>query len=997
MAAKPIRVGAMFACLPVLLLATGCGDSESGVECSALYNACTLAGQLRCDRTRAVQTCQKDQDGCLVWIDTTSCAGRQACENTASGPVCVCQDDCPAGSTRCDVNRLQTCLSDADGCLSWSPGIDCAVSGMVCAVIGDAATCVIDCADCCDTEHQRRCNQTIIEVCQRSGDGSLRWSLVVDCDDGQQDCDDSGGSPACIDRCENQCPSSGETRCQDTVLESCAPDADGCSRWITVADCADSSKRCDESTGPAACVCLGDCPAVGATRCQDDAVQVCAADAERCLSWQLQTDCAASGMLCDQGVDGAACVCAGECGQVGDSRCADTAIENCHLQANGCLGWELESDCADQDLDCDDTGGAAVCVCTDSCPAAGDNRCTGKLIQTCGTGPDGCLVWSDGTDCAAAGQDCDDAVGPAACVPYLACGESDLGSTTGQVAAGISSGSADDFQGSCAGAVGGEDLCFDWTAPDTSSYRIDTIGSDYDTVLMVYSAGVELACGDDTGDTTQSAVSVDLEQDQPVIIVVDTYAGASGGNFILNITPFGPENLCDDLEDNDFDGLIDCADPSDCQQLADCIPGMGPVGSSCAVASECAAPGSAPACLTEALGWPGGSCSQWCNRAADDCPVGAVCSDLEGRGLCLDTCDRDTDPCRAGYRCCYDTFAGTYVCIPSEWPCPSNCGDSDVDGIEQCDLENLDGADCPSLGFSGGDLACTDTCLYDFSGCTGRQPCESVSGLGPVASGNNLLRGDGYQGSCAPEAGGRDVCFDWTSPSNGCFHFTALAGGYPAVLLLLDDQGTEMACNPVAGVSVQLTINQDVTAVVDAIDEAGMGDYALDISNCCPESPPSRTEFNDTGNNQVLWNWNSFTAGPGTAEDTYRLLWPGSRLTIAGTGEDNGDDGPGSDYLDVDSFRFNSGTAADIYVMLDVAGTGADLDVVITDTEFNYVAGRGLVGPGSAGTLDGLMEEGFWADENGRLFPGSEYYISVGTHQSSAALPVNWQLTLCAE
>jgi hypothetical protein len=46
------------------------------------------------------------------------------------------------------------------------------------------------------------------------------------------------------------------------------------------------------------------------------------------------------------------------------------------------------------------------------------------------------------------------------------------------------------------------------------------------------------------------------------------------------------------------------------------------------------------------------------------------------------------------------------------------CGNDDREGFEDCDGDDLDGADCGSFGFSGGTLACTADCKFDDSSCT---------------------------------------------------------------------------------------------------------------------------------------------------------------------------------------------------------------------------------------------------------------------------------------
>lgn len=46
------------------------------------------------------------------------------------------------------------------------------------------------------------------------------------------------------------------------------------------------------------------------------------------------------------------------------------------------------------------------------------------------------------------------------------------------------------------------------------------------------------------------------------------------------------------------------------------------------------------------------------------------------------------------------------------------CGDGVIDGGESCDLSNLNGQSCGTIGFSSGILACTVACGFDTSACT---------------------------------------------------------------------------------------------------------------------------------------------------------------------------------------------------------------------------------------------------------------------------------------
>lgn len=47
------------------------------------------------------------------------------------------------------------------------------------------------------------------------------------------------------------------------------------------------------------------------------------------------------------------------------------------------------------------------------------------------------------------------------------------------------------------------------------------------------------------------------------------------------------------------------------------------------------------------------------------------------------------------------------------------CGNGSVEPSEECDGTSLDNQTCQSLGFSGGTLSCTDTCILDLTACEG--------------------------------------------------------------------------------------------------------------------------------------------------------------------------------------------------------------------------------------------------------------------------------------
>ncbi len=59
----------------------------------------------------------------------------------------------------------------------------------------------------------------------------------------------------------------------------------------------------------------------------------------------------------------------------------------------------------------------------------------------------------------------------------------------------------------------------------------------------------------------------------------------------------------------------------------------------------------------------------------------------------------------------------------SSQPESGTCGDGIVDRNEECDGENLGGKDCRSIGYTGGSLICSASCMLDVSGCLALATC----------------------------------------------------------------------------------------------------------------------------------------------------------------------------------------------------------------------------------------------------------------------------------
>src|SRR5688572_26177908 len=234
--------------------------------------------------------------------------------------------------------------------------------------------------------------------------------------------------------------------------------------------------------------------------------------------------------------------------------------------------------------------------------------------------------------------------------PFV-CKPIDLGMATGEVATGTTVGENDDILAPCM-KFDSVDIEYQWTAPTAGTWQIDTYGSAYDTALLVLAGdcdGAQLACNDDIG-TTESAVIVDLEAGETILVVVDGFGGAEG-DFVLHIgeavpgdccTP-GPFGGCDDPA---CESAVCASDPSCCNEAWDATCALELAPSLC---DECAPPGSC--CFAhEDPGCDDVSCEvDVCAKDPTCCSVAwtQACSDLATQ-LCLE-CAPGTGNCCASH------------------------------------------------------------------------------------------------------------------------------------------------------------------------------------------------------------------------------------------------------------------------------------------------------------------------------------------------------------
>lgn len=433
---------------------------------------------------------------------------------------------------------------------------------------------------------------------------------------------------------------------------------------------------------------------------------------------------------------------------------------------------------------CESLGlGAGTLVCNSFCSIVAKN-CTPK--EVCGdfqdNDGDGAIDCVD-DECAALPTCTDSCLSPMA----LSVPGTGFGDTTGRPSVEASS---------CSPQSGSE-LVYTFQAPADGTAVIHVTAFWGDFAVSVRSAcddpKTELACANDVGpdDFEPESVGVPVVKGQTYYVLVDGIAPADEGQFEIVVDVPLPESSCTNLADDDFDGYLDCDDPTSCQGSGPCTPGAKPAGQACAAPTECAATGGDPICLAELLGFPGGYCSEFCDVAKQDCGADAVCADLDlsVHGVCLDACAADAD-CRPGYAC-VDEGLPKKVCIKGpETLCEDNL-DNDGDDLVDCeDPKACQSTPACTPGNKGVGQPCTkaNECSANANDPVCLDPTFWGFPSGYCSQYCDLSIDDcGFGGLCV-EAGllsGNGVCLDTCTTNAECqAGYSCLDIGYPQKVCL---------------------------------------------------------------------------------------------------------------------------------------------------------------------------------------------------------------------
>ncbi|WP_437968451.1 MXAN_6577-like cysteine-rich protein [Sorangium sp. So ce260] len=122
----------------------------------------------------------------------------------------------------------------------------------------------------------------------------------------------------------------------------------------------------------------------------------------------------------------------------------------------------------------------------------------------------------------------------------------DLGSTAPQTVTGTTVEAVDILRPTC-GTAGGREVTYSFTAPEAGTYIVDTFGSNFNTTLAALDgtcAGRTIACNIDAAGGKQSRLTLNLEEEQTVVLLVDGDSASASGDYLLNVERFAGGGTC---------------------------------------------------------------------------------------------------------------------------------------------------------------------------------------------------------------------------------------------------------------------------------------------------------------------------------------------------------------------------------------------------------------------------------------------------------------------
>jgi hypothetical protein len=413
---------------------------------------------------------------------------------------------------------------------------------------------------------------------------------------------------------------------------------------------------------------------------------------------------------------------------------------------------------------------------------------------------------------------------------------------------GTTRGLADTYTPGCGASRGSGDASFAWEVPYSGRFRFDTEGSSFDTVLSIQDgvcSGKELACNDDSENSSDSEVTLDLMGGQNVTIVVDGYGGAEG-SVSVHVTEV---RNCPDMQ------LDSSAVPS-------------------TFGDETSAYGDR---YTSACGAVAGSPDFVATFTAES--SGVYVFDTQGS-------DFDTvlgvfeGPCGTTELACSDDYmvstsrvstsllAGEQVTVVVDGyggdrgnfrlsvdaTAPGSCCDehSDAAGCTPVDVAACVCASMPYCCIDGWDQACVDRVEPLGCGNCGQCPDEAFDDRPPISvSGSTLDSADRSTSGCGDNPRSGDYVMEYTAPYRSTYVFDTRGSDFDTVLSLKDGGclGPVRSCNDdddygnaTSMLVATMEKGETVALVVDGFQGAE-GDFVLNVrdqkmtGDCCYATP----------------------------------------------------------------------------------------------------------------------------------------------------------------
>jgi hypothetical protein len=133
------------------------------------------------------------------------------------------------------------------------------------------------------------------------------------------------------------------------------------------------------------------------------------------------------------------------------------------------------------------------------------------------------------------------------------------------------------FNATCGSSASSPDRVYEWVAPANGDYVFTITDGDYDTVLHLRDltcGGPQLACNDESAESSLSSLTVGLRASQSIAVIVDGFSAFSEGAYTLGVWKQDEAGMCTGGRDEDRDGAIDCND-SDCEADPACQVSWG--------------------------------------------------------------------------------------------------------------------------------------------------------------------------------------------------------------------------------------------------------------------------------------------------------------------------------------------------------------------------------------------------------------------------------------